>query len=88
MRDRFGTLELLHKEVMNMSNEQKRHCRIGKVTRKYVVPSGVIPGGVILPAINDYFTWNPAQAGGYVPTTSSADVPLAQYSQRRLKAVC
>jgi hypothetical protein len=31
---RFGTLELLHKEMANMSNEQYRHCRIGKVIPK------------------------------------------------------
>lgn len=52
------------------------HCKIGKVTRKYVAPAGLIPRGVILPALNDYFTWNPGQSGGYVPNTSSADVPL------------
>jgi hypothetical protein len=76
MQHSFGTLELLHKEMANLSNEQKRHCRIGKVTRKDVAPTGVIPGGVILPALNDHFTWNPAQAGGYVPTTRSGDVHL------------
>jgi hypothetical protein len=31
---RFGTLELLHKEMMNIGNEQYRHCRIGRVHSK------------------------------------------------------
>lgn len=60
----------------NRLNAVVRHCKIGKVTRKYVAPTGLIPGGVILPALNDHFTWKPAQAGGYVPTTRSGDVHL------------
>ncbi|MBB3521064.1 hypothetical protein [Rhizobium sp. BK456] len=63
-------------QLENRLNAVIRHCKIGKVTRKYVAPTGLIPGGVILPALDDYFTWNPAQAGGYVQTTSSGDVPL------------
>lgn len=31
---RFGTIDLLQKETANLSNEQTRHCRIGKVIRK------------------------------------------------------
>ena len=34
MQHSFGTLELLHKEMANLSNEQTRHCRIGRVTLK------------------------------------------------------
>lgn len=34
MSDRFGTMALLHKEIANMANQEKRHCRIGKVTVK------------------------------------------------------
>lgn len=64
------------RQFENRLNSVFRHCRIGKVTRKYAASTGLIPGGVILPAINDYFTWNRAQAGGFVPTGSSADVPL------------
>lgn len=64
------------RQFENRLNAVIRHCKIGKITRKYVAPSGVIPGGVVLPAINDWLTWNPVQAGGYVPNTSSADVPF------------
>jgi hypothetical protein len=40
MQDRFGTTKLLHKEMMNMSNEQIRHCRIGRVHCKVQVLGG------------------------------------------------
>jgi len=66
MSDRFGTMALLHKEIANMSNEQKRHCRIGKVKVKApaVVPN--IPPyrfdrppmwpNPILPGVSPYVT--------------------------------
>lgn len=68
--------EFRGQQFENRLNAVIRHCKIGKVTRKYVAPTDLIPGGVIMPALNDYFTWNPGQLGGYVPNTSSADVPL------------
>lgn len=43
MSERFGTTALLHKEIANMSNEQKRHCRIGKVTVKAKPVPSIIP---------------------------------------------
>lgn len=64
------------RQAENRLNAVIRHCKIGKVTHKYIDTGGLIPSGVILPAINDRFTWNPVQSGGYVPTTSSVDVHL------------
>lgn len=34
MSDKFGTRTIMLKGIANMSNEQLRHCRIGKVTPK------------------------------------------------------
>lgn len=66
MSDRFGTTALLHKEIANISNEQKRHCRIGKVHPKYR-PQPVIPA---MPYVGDFPHYPPATPSIWTPNTA------------------
>jgi hypothetical protein len=67
MQDRFGTLKLLHKEMMNMSNEQIRHCRIGKVTPA-IYRTTTKPALFPQPAKDDFtFQWPVVYADPGVP---------------------
>jgi len=60
MNDRFGTAALMRKEIANLTNEQLRHCRIGKVRpkpSKLTVPDGWKWPGYDAPIINDGHWW-------------------------------
>ncbi|MBS0257243.1 MAG: hypothetical protein JSR13_05950 [Proteobacteria bacterium] len=68
----FKLRDEMSKETENVVNRLHRHCKIGRVVKKFqihggqwVAPKSLLPGAIKLPS-----------AGGYVHTTSSGDVPL------------
>lgn len=90
MQHSFGTLELLHKEMANISNEQKRHCRIGKVTQKAkpyrfspALPKPIQPAGLKM--------WPHDGTPLPMPQWPYADVPPPQYMAKcgcKVGSVC
>lgn len=70
----FKLRDEMSKETENVVNRLHRHCKIGRVEKKMQTLNGwqKPPNSWFTDRLNSLQT----RAGGYVPTTSSGDVPL------------
>ena len=70
--------ETAERRHANIANVTKRHCRIGKVSPK--PPKHWLRGDLDIAKLNWPNHWTPFPSpfwsGGYVPVTSSGDVPI------------
>ncbi|GAA4169185.1 hypothetical protein [Shinella granuli] len=71
----FRMAEDMQRETENVVNRLHRHCRIGRVTKKFMTHGGkMVPMRWMPDPMKPPPT--PSFSGGYVPVTSSGDVPL------------